>query len=145
MKAGQVHNVLALFELFAREKAPRTLTALAQQLDMPKSSAFNLIQTLLDRGFIYETRKRGGYYPTRRLLELASRIAEGDPFLQNIHGYLESLAAETGATALLAVREDRKSVVEGKSVSVRVDLGGSSIIKKTNAIQIKIKSHQSKQ
>src|SRR3546814_20476156 len=73
-----------------REKAPRTLTALAQQLDMPKSSAFNLIQTLLDRGFIYETRKRGGYYPTRRLLELASRIAEGDPFLQNIHGYLES-------------------------------------------------------
>ncbi|HEY9536815.1 MAG TPA: IclR family transcriptional regulator [Kiloniellaceae bacterium] len=105
MKAGQVHNVLALFELFAREKAPRTLTALAQQLDMPKSSAFNLIQTLLDRGFIYETRKRGGYYPTRRLLELASRIAEGDPFLQNIHGYLESLAAETGETALLAVRE----------------------------------------
>src|SRR3546814_12247546 len=76
MKAGQVHNVLALFELFAREKAPRTLTALAQQLDMPKSSAFNLIQTLLDRGFIYETRKRGGYYPPRRLLELASRIAE---------------------------------------------------------------------
>src|SRR3546814_4501578 len=72
---------------------------------MPKSSAFNLIQTLLDRGFIYETRKRGGYYPTRRLLELASRIAEGDPFLQNIHGYLESLAAETGETALLAVRE----------------------------------------
>src|SRR3546814_12630108 len=84
MKAGQVHNVLALFELFAREKAPRTLTALAQQLDMPKSSAFNLIQTLLDRGFIYETRKRGGYYPTRRLLELARRIAQGDPFPQNI-------------------------------------------------------------
>src|SRR3546814_3522002 len=27
---------------------------------------------------------------------------------------------------------DRKSVVEGKSVSVRVDLGGRSIIKKTN-------------
>src|SRR3546814_15403956 len=27
-------------------------------------------------------------------------------------------------------REDRKSVVQGKSVSVRVDLGGSSIIKK---------------
>src|SRR3546814_13320442 len=29
----------------------------------------------------------------------------GDPFLQNIHGYLESMAAETGETALLAVRE----------------------------------------
>src|SRR3546814_20713949 len=98
MKAGQVHNVLALFELFAREKAPRTLTALAQQLDMPKSSAFNLIQTLLDRGFIYETRKRGGYYPTRRLLELALRIAEGDPFHHNLHDYLETLQADHGQT-----------------------------------------------
>src|SRR3546814_17841936 len=31
-----------------------------------------------------------------------------------------------------ARRPDRKSVVEGKSVSVRVDLGGSRIIKKKN-------------
>jgi IclR family transcriptional regulator, acetate operon repressor len=105
MKASQVENLLALFELFAREKAPRTLTAVADHLGMPKSSAFNLIHTLLDRGFIYETRRRGGYYPTRRLLDVATQIAEGDPFLQSLHRYLEVLAAETGETALVAVRE----------------------------------------
>src|SRR3546814_20773762 len=33
---------------------------------------------------------------------------------------------------LLAERGDRKSVVEGKSVSVRVDLGGRRIIQKKN-------------
>src|SRR3546814_13252591 len=33
------------------------------------------------------------------------------------------------------VRPDRKSVVSGKSVSVRVDLGGSRIIKKTKTNQ----------
>src|SRR3546814_14866464 len=32
---------------------------------------------------------------------------------------------------------DRKSVVEGKSVSVRVDLGGGRIIKKKNSRQLK--------
>ena len=105
MKVSQVENVLTLFELFAREKSPRTLTALAEQLGMPKSSAFNLIHTLLARGFIYETRRRGGYYPTRRLLDLANHIAKGDPFLQGIHGYLEALAAETGETVLLSARE----------------------------------------
>ena len=110
MKVSQVENVLALFELFAREKSPRTLTALAEQLGMPKSSAFNLIHTLLARGFLYETRRRGGYYPTRRLLDLATFIAEGDPFLQGIHRYLEALAAETGETALLAVREHHEVV-----------------------------------
>ena len=119
MRVSQVENVLALFELFAREKSPRTLTALAQQLGMPKSSAFNLIHTLLDCGFIYETRKRGGYYPTRRLLDIASHIAEGDPFIESIHGYLETLAADTGETALLAVRKHAEviyvDVVESSS------------------------------
>ncbi|HEY9549668.1 MAG TPA: IclR family transcriptional regulator, partial [Kiloniellaceae bacterium] len=105
MKVSQAENVLALFELFAKERSPRTLTALAAKLDMPKSSTFNLIHTLLVRGYLYETRKRGGYYPTRRLLDLANHIAEGDPFLQGIHGYLEELAAQTGETALLSVRE----------------------------------------
>src|SRR3546814_16425199 len=37
-------------------------------------------------------------------------------------------------------RTDRKSVVSGKSVSVRVDLGGRRIIKKTNVTQ---RIHQS--
>jgi len=105
MKVSQAENVLAMFELFARERAPRTLTALAEQLGLPKSSTFNLIHTLLDRGFLYETRRRGGYYPTRRLLELANGIAEGDPFLLRIHGYLDALAADTGETALLGIRE----------------------------------------
>src|SRR3546814_13755913 len=73
MKVSQAENVLALFELFAKERSPRTLTALAAKLDMPKSSTFNLIHTLLVRGYLYETRKRGGYYPTPRLLDLAHR------------------------------------------------------------------------
>src|SRR3546814_17422112 len=33
-------------------------------------------------------------------------------------------------------RSDRKSVVEGKSVSVRVDIGGRSIIKKKNKFDL---------
>src|SRR3546814_16987626 len=37
-----------------------------------------------------------------------------------------------GGPACRGARRDRKSVVEGKSVSVRVDLGGRRIIKKKN-------------
>src|SRR3546814_13130467 len=40
---------------------------------------------------------------------------------------------ERGAAAELA--QDRKSVVSGKSVSVRVDLGGRRIIKKKKEVQ----------
>src|SRR3546814_15911166 len=44
-----------------------------------------------------------------------------------------ALARDDGALGIVtrtATRQDRKSVVEGKSVSVRVDLGGRRIIKK---------------
>lgn len=105
MRVRQVDNALDLFELFAKEKGPLTLTAIATSLGMPKSSVFNLIETLLARGLIYETKSRGGYYPTPRLYEIASGIMEGDVFLQRIHGELENLAAETGETVLLAVRQ----------------------------------------
>src|SRR3546814_15018692 len=36
----------------------------------------------------------------------------------------------------LSMKGDRKSVVEGKSVAVRVDLGGRRIIKKKNEYQL---------
>src|SRR3546814_18146814 len=36
---------------------------------------------------------------------------------------------------------DRKSVVEGKSVSVRVDLGGRRNIKKTNKLYTNVRTH----
>src|SRR3546814_11533189 len=45
-------------------------------------------------------------------------------------GVLPSLFASAAHGPL--VREDRKSVVSGKSVSVRVDLGGRRILKKKN-------------
>src|SRR3546814_21146576 len=48
-------------------------------------------------------------------------------------GFLNASTQDSGAQELVGVQEyqgDRKSVVSGKSVSVRVDLGGRRIIKK---------------
>lgn len=106
MRVKQVENVLDLFELYARDRAPLTLTAMARALGLPKSSAFNLIETLVERGFLYETRQRGGYYPTRRLFDVGREIMDGDPVLQTIHGELERLAADTGETVLLSLRRN---------------------------------------
>ena len=105
MRVRQIDNVLDLFEIYARERTPLTLTALSEALGIPKSSTFNVIETLVSRGFLYETKPRGGYYPTQRLLELARSMMDGDPLTARIHGQLEALAAATGETAVLAARE----------------------------------------
>src|SRR3546814_11084430 len=62
-----------------------------------------------------------GIMTLRRLLGGLDRRAQG--------GWQEVEAAG-GADAHLALVHDRKSVVSGKRVSVRVDLGGRLIIKK---------------
>src|SRR3546814_12617183 len=45
-------------------------------------------------------------------------------------------SSSPSSSLIFVVRPDRKSVVQGKSVSVRVDLGGRRIIKKNNITKI---------
>lgn len=120
MRVRQIDHVLDLFEYYAGEKQPLTLTAMARALSIPKSSAFNMIETLQTRGYIYETRPRGGYLPTRRLALLGREMMEGDRLVETIHSELEELAAATGETALLSVRDAQEiiyvDVVESASL-----------------------------
>lgn len=105
MRVRQIENAFGLLEFYARERTPMTLSGIARTLDMPKSSVFNLIKTLVGLGLLYEVSPRGGYYPTRRLLDLSRSIMEGDLLLQRVRGELEALAARTGETVVLSVRE----------------------------------------
>ncbi len=105
MRVRQVDNVLDLFELFGRDPTPRTLTDLSQELAMPKSSTFNLIETLVERGFLYETRHRGGYFPTRRLYDVAWRSPTATCCWASCTRNCSFSRAPTGESVLLSVRE----------------------------------------
>ena len=61
MSVRQVENVLALLEFFAERQRPATLADVVEHTGWPRSSAFNLLSTLLDRGYLYEPRARAGY------------------------------------------------------------------------------------
>lgn len=119
MRVRQIDKALDLFECFARDRRPMTLTMIARELAIPKSSAFNIIGTLLLRGYLHETGPRAGYYPTLRLADLSRSILGEDLLIQRLHPNLEALAEETGETVLLSVRENTEivylDVVESKA------------------------------
>src|SRR5436190_22050235 len=102
MLVKQAANVLDLMEFFARTKAPATLSEIAVEFGWPRSSTFNLVGTLTERGFLYEPVPRGGYYPTPRRLALAQSIAEAEPLPGNVHGFLGELMRATGETVSIA-------------------------------------------
>ena len=110
MNVKTAGRTLDLFEAFAREGKPLSLSQLARAIDAPVSSCFGIVRTLEARGYLYEVKARGGFYPTRLLFEQARLIARHDPLAERFLPLLEILRDQTGETVLLSKRLDRQAV-----------------------------------
>jgi DNA-binding IclR family transcriptional regulator len=120
MIVKQAANVLDILEYFARIRRPATLSEIAQEFGWPRSSTFNMVGTLVERGFLYEPRPRAGYYPTPRWLVLSRAVAEAEPLPPSLHRLLLDLAKDTGETVHVAAPAGDRvvflDVVESDSV-----------------------------
>lgn len=101
-----VHRTLEVFEIFAEQKTPLSLTELAQLLGIPQSSCHDVIQALQARGYLYELRPRGGYYPTARLFQVAQQVVEHDPVGQRAEPLLRALSTRQHCSTSLAKARD---------------------------------------
>lgn len=110
MAVRQVQNALALIEFFADRASPASLTEIQDHFGWPRSSTYNILSTLVERGYMYEPARRGGYYPTRRWLDIARAFVGADPIDAKLSDMLIRLARETGETAILAAPAGRHSV-----------------------------------
>ena len=98
MLVRQAANVLELMEYFARRKRPATLAEISDDLGWPRSSTFNLVGTIADKGWLYEPRARNGYYPSPRWLMLARAVADAEPLPDAAHALVTEIADQTGET-----------------------------------------------
>jgi DNA-binding IclR family transcriptional regulator len=109
---------MTLFEVFAREKRELTKSEIARLLDLPESSTSDLLNTLYELGFVSRMASSRRFYPTNRLMKLATAIAENDPVTSFGREATSMLARETGETAVCAVLESDRirivSVSEGR-------------------------------
>jgi IclR family acetate operon transcriptional repressor len=99
MIVRQAAHVLEIMEFFAQTKKPATLAEIADHFSWPRSSTFNLLATLSEKGYLYEPRRRSGYYPTPRWLTLARMVSEVEPLPPWTHALISELSAATGETA----------------------------------------------
>jgi len=101
MQVKQAANVLELLEFFARRQRPATLAELSDELGWPRSSTFNLIGTLAEKGYLYEPRLRGGYYPSPRWLAMAQAVSQAEPLPEAALMLVAEVAEETGETTAI--------------------------------------------
>jgi DNA-binding IclR family transcriptional regulator len=107
-----------LFEVFARKQMPLTVSDIARGLKAPLTSCFYLVRALEARGYLYTLNARREIYPTRKLLDVAQSIKEGEPRLARIEPVLVALRDSTGETVILATRQGSRviylAVIEGQ-------------------------------
>ncbi|WP_415822076.1 IclR family transcriptional regulator, partial [Bordetella tumbae] len=104
-------RVIEIIETYARERRALPLSELARLLGVPVSSCLALIRTLADLGYLYETGRRQGYYPTGRLLAMAQRIAASDPVLDRVYPSLVELRDATQETIVFGKLSGEGKVV----------------------------------
>ncbi len=104
-------RVVELIELFAKEKQPLALSEMARLLEMPVSTCLGLLRTLEQRGYLYETGRRQGYYPTGRLLAMAQVIAAHDPVLDRVKPTLAELCETARETVVFGKLQQPGRVV----------------------------------
>lgn len=105
MLVKQISNLFDLMDFFVRAKKPLSVREIVDEFCWPRSSVFNIISSLVERGYLYQPVSRGGYYPTTKWMELARDLSESQPLPESVHRLLVELAGQTGETLFLAGAE----------------------------------------
>ena len=96
-------RTLDLFEAFTGECKPLSLSDIARAIGAPVSSCFGLVNTLENRGYLYSLGARRAFYPTRKMLDNARRIARHDPLADVARPVLEALSARVADVVVVMV------------------------------------------
>ena len=96
-------RVLDIFELLARQPDGLSLSAIAAELAIPKSSAHGLLNTLLSRGYLRAGRHDRTYRLGARLFELGSSYLAGADLLSEGQEVVHDTARACDETVHLAI------------------------------------------
>ncbi|MFM7704849.1 MAG: IclR family transcriptional regulator, partial [Rubrivivax sp.] len=102
---AMVERLLALYEVFHRLQRPMSLTELAREAGIPKSSCHAIVKTLAARGHLYQTLRPRALYPTRKLYDLTREIHAHDPLAERVVPMLERLRDTSEETVILGKQQ----------------------------------------
>lgn len=157
MKVKQIENALALLEFFAERQRPATLADVTKHFGWPRSSAFNILSTLAETGYLYEPRQRGAFYPSTRWQKVVADIGEGLPVPEALSRIIRGLAEATGETVwvsaaggLYAVFLDvvepdvgvRYAAHAGKRVPIHLTASGQALLSQMPSRDVEVILHK---
>ncbi len=89
---------------------PVSLGEMTDSLEIDRSSAYRLANTLALRGFLSQSPETKAYTLGPAIWQLAIQMRQSNPLLQVAREHVSALSQQTGETAHLAVREEDRVV-----------------------------------
>ena len=99
-----VAKAMELLQLLSERGEPLSLTEIARMQELPKSTAFGLLNTLREYEMVSQGRD-GRYSLGIRLFEYGCRVSRAWDVPRLARPYLEQLAAQVNVSAVLSIRE----------------------------------------
>jgi DNA-binding IclR family transcriptional regulator len=109
-----VERALGVIELLASRSEPLGVSVIARELEMPKSSCFNILATLQATGYIVRHDDQT-WGLTLKVYFIGTRVGQSLDILGIARPVLERLAAETQLTTHLGLRDDSGVVYADKT------------------------------
>jgi len=100
---GVMERTLAILERLAADVGGVPIAVLADELGMPRSAAHRLLTELADNGYVRQSRRRGDYVLTTKLVSLGLNYLKNSGVVDLCQPVLDRLAESSGELVRLGV------------------------------------------
>ena len=118
-QVASVRKAIELLGSFTPQTPCWALSDLARHLQIPKSTAHNLLQTLKDFDFVQQDEQAKVYRLGARALEIGLTFARGSELLSHARAVMNRLAEQTGETVKFGVLSNHQVLIVAAVESLR--------------------------
>jgi len=100
-----VDRAIAILQVFSFERQELTLSEIASELLLPKSTVFRILLTLEQSNMVVQDAATGKYRLGYELIKMGEIAAESNPLRKLLHDEMKSVSEATGQTCNLYVKD----------------------------------------
>jgi DNA-binding IclR family transcriptional regulator len=108
-----IDKCFAILELFARSKEPLGISDISGNLNLNKSTVFNILHTLMELK-VLEGQADGKFVFGTRFYMLGNMAGKRSALIQTVHPYLQTINEKTKLSAFLGLRSDLHAILIDK-------------------------------
>ncbi len=109
-----IDKCFSILELITEKKRPLGFTEIVRELDLNKSTVFNILHTLNNIG-VLEKRSDGLFYPGIKLFTLGNAASVGSDLIQTVHPFLENINREHKLSSFFGILSGNDVIIIDKA------------------------------